>query len=99
MKSVDPSTNVEDSSEPRQFLTVKEVSARYGIPAGTIRAHVNAGLIPHVRLGRLLRFPVPELQDWEHGGGRGFARGWRRSPQEIADRKARRAKDGTDNVR
>ena len=92
MNSVDPSTNVEHSSEPRQFLTVKEVSARYGIPEGTIRAHAKAGLIPHVRHGRLIRFSVAKLEDWERGGGRGFTRGWRRSPREIAEHRARREK-------
>ena len=47
-----------------QLLDIKTVSAKLNIKESTLRAWVFQQRIPCVRLGRLVRFKVSELDEW-----------------------------------
>ena len=46
------------------FLSVPELSAYLGIKTKTIYAKIEAGEIPHYRIGRLVRFRLDEINAW-----------------------------------
>jgi excisionase family DNA binding protein len=49
------------------LLTVPELSAYLGIKIKTLYAKIEAGEIPHYRLGRLIRFRLDEINAWLEG--------------------------------
>jgi len=49
------------------LLTVPQVSAYLGIKVKTLYAKIEAGEIPHYRLGRLIRFRLDEVNVWLEG--------------------------------
>lgn len=53
------SNRVED-----RLLTVADVAEYLGLSVGTIYNKVSAGEIPHIRLGRTLRFRLSEIDAW-----------------------------------
>jgi len=46
------------------FLSVPELSAYLGIKTKTLYAKIEAGEIPHYRIGRLVRFRLDEINAW-----------------------------------
>ena len=46
------------------LLTVKEVSKRLQVKPSTIYRWAEQGIIPHLKLGRLLRFDPDEIEAW-----------------------------------
>ena len=46
------------------LLTTKEVAARLGVSRGTIIRWVSERIIPHIRLGRTLRFDPNDIENW-----------------------------------
>jgi excisionase family DNA binding protein len=54
-----------------QLLTVAEVAAALGVKRSTIYGWVDAGLIPHFKLGALLRFRQRDLEAWLEQNHRG----------------------------
>ena len=46
------------------LLTVPELSAYLGIKIKTLYAKIEAGEIPHYRVGRLVRFRLDEINAW-----------------------------------
>lgn len=46
------------------LLSVPELSAYLGIKTKTIYAKIEAGEIPHYRIGRLVRFRLDEINSW-----------------------------------
>lgn len=51
---------------PVQFLDTDAVAERYGISPETVRRWRASGTgPPFVRLGKHVRYPVPELEQWE----------------------------------
>jgi excisionase family DNA binding protein len=55
------------------LLTVDEVAQRLGVTKDWVWAQARAGRIPHVRLGRYVRFEPEELRAWWRGRRRGPA--------------------------
>lgn len=49
---------------PDRLLTAKEAGEYLGYAEGTVRNKVGRGEIPHVRLGRAVRFRKSELDQW-----------------------------------
>ena len=46
-----------------------------GVPKSWVLAEARAGRIPHVRLGRYVRFDPSEVEAWWRGRSKGPARG------------------------
>jgi len=53
------------------LLDAKQASAVLNVPASWVLAEARADRIPHVRLGRYVRFDAAELQIWWHSRRRG----------------------------
>ena len=49
--------------------TVADVEHRYGIPQRRVRDLCRAGLFPHIRLNRQIRFDMDHVADWLRSGG------------------------------
>ncbi len=47
-----------------RLLTCEEVAPMLGVQPATVREWVRAGTIPHVRIGRSIRFSEPALEAW-----------------------------------
>jgi len=55
------------ASEPQRdatLLDAKGASALLNVPASWVAAEARAGRIPHVRLGRYVRFEPDALREW-----------------------------------
>ncbi len=56
-----------------RLLTAEELAERLGVPAKWPLTQTRAGNIPHVRLGRYVRFDTAEVDRWletvKAGGG------------------------------
>lgn len=50
-------------SEP-ELLDAKEVACRLGVPESWVRSNTRSGAIPHVQLGRYVRYSWPAVQAW-----------------------------------
>jgi excisionase family DNA binding protein len=47
-----------------QLLTSEEVAARLGVKLSTVRQWVHERYIPHVKLGRSVRFDPRVIEEW-----------------------------------
>lgn len=47
-----------------KLLTVHEISNFLGVKPSTVRKWVHLGFIPHVKLGRAVRFEKRKIEDW-----------------------------------
>lgn len=47
-----------------RLLDAAEVAARLGVPTSWVRESVRSGAIPHVRLGRYVRFDPADVDTW-----------------------------------
>lgn len=70
------------------YLTIKDVTKMLQIKPATLYAWVAQGMIPHLKIGRLLRFDPDEIEVWlqDH----------RREP--IPEPTPHRRQHGTDHV-
>jgi len=50
--------------QEKKLLTISDISEYLSIKTKTIYAKVEAGEIPHYRIGRLIRFRKEEIDDW-----------------------------------
>lgn len=54
------------TEQAKLYLTAKELQQRLRVAPATLRRGVAAGnILPPVRLGRLLRWPVAAVEAWE----------------------------------
>ena len=53
------------------LLDADQAGALLNVPASWVRAEARAGRIPHVRLGRYVRFDADELAAWWQSRRRG----------------------------
>ena len=47
-----------------RLLDATEVADRLGVPTSWVREGVRSGAIPHVRLGRYVRFDLADVEEW-----------------------------------
>jgi len=52
------------------LVNVEELAAMLKVPTSWVYMHTAAGTIPHVRVGRYVRFRVEEVLAWLGDGGR-----------------------------
>ena len=61
-----------------RLLTAEEIAEQLGVPKGWPLEQARAGNIPHVRLGRYVRFDEDDVTAWveslKTGGGPSFRR-------------------------
>lgn len=50
-----------------RFYTLKEAAAILKVNPSTLSRQCSAGLFPHVRIGRVVRIPVAEVERLERG--------------------------------
>ena len=59
-----------------RLLIAEEVAERLSVPPSWVRQHTRAGAIPHVRLGRWIRYSAADVDAWvdecRTGGGPRF---------------------------
>src|SRR5688500_6736116 len=67
--STAPATMAHRSADP--LLDAKEAAALLNVPATWLLAEARAERIPHVRLGRYVRFDAGELHAWSLSRRRG----------------------------
>jgi excisionase family DNA binding protein len=53
------------------LLNAKQAAELLGVPASWVLARARADAIPHVRLGRYVRFRADDLQAWARERSRG----------------------------
>jgi excisionase family DNA binding protein len=65
-----------ERSAPAKLLTIDEVAALLQVPKSWIYERTRHGTIPHLKLGKYLRFPTAELHEWmaRHEKGNAQAR-------------------------
>ena len=66
------------TESPTPLLDANAASALLGVPATWVLAEARADRVPHVRLGRYVRFDADELEAWWRTRARGP---WRRGHQ------------------
>ena len=57
----------QQEQQEKKLLTISEVAVYLSIKVKTIYARVEAGEIPHYRIGRLIRFRLDEIDVWLEG--------------------------------
>lgn len=62
-------------TEHRPLLDAKETAELLGIRKQTLYALVRAGIVPSVRLGRLLKFPPDAVEEFIAKGGKAYEEG------------------------
>jgi excisionase family DNA binding protein len=64
-------SNNQTSKDVKLLLTIQEAAEALGISQRKLWGMTDSREIPHVRLGRCLRYPVRELEQWinEHMEG------------------------------
>jgi len=59
----------------KEFLSITDLSQYLNLKESTIYAKVEGGILPHYRIGRLIRFKKAEIDHWMEGQ--------RRAPRDI----------------
>jgi excisionase family DNA binding protein len=47
-----------------KLLTPREIADHLGVQLSTIYQWTHQGFIPHVKMGRLLRFKIQDIEKW-----------------------------------
>jgi excisionase family DNA binding protein len=59
-----------------RLLEAREVAVLLSVPVGWVREHTRSGAIPHVQLGRYVRYEHADVLAWveslKEGGGPAF---------------------------
>jgi excisionase family DNA binding protein len=53
-----------DQAESKKLFTISEIAAYLSLKQKTLYAKVEAGEIPHYKIGRLIRFRKDEIDSW-----------------------------------
>lgn len=64
-----------DGQLSSRMLRVAAVAGMLDLPEKRIYELVRAGVLPHVRVGRSIRFNADTLSAWIEAGGSGYAEG------------------------
>ena len=60
-----------DDQGKLRLYTVQEVAALLSVPVSWVYSHVASGDMPHVKVGRYVRFYPRAVMAWVEGGARG----------------------------
>jgi excisionase family DNA binding protein len=63
-----------------RLLTAAQLEQEYNIRRGQAFLLAREGILPHVRLGRQVRFDRAAIEAFLANGGRSFEGGWKRTP-------------------
>jgi excisionase family DNA binding protein len=74
------SPHVEGKRSP--LLKVPDVARLLDVKEHRVRELARQNLIPHVRIGRQLRFDSVQLNEWIARGGQALPGGWRRESSD-----------------
>lgn len=61
---------MESKKESARLVTVEEIAEFLQVPASWVYARTASNTIPHVRVGRYVRFRKGEVMQWLQAGGR-----------------------------
>lgn len=68
-----------------RLLEAKEIAELLGVPERWVREHTRSGAIPHIPLGRYVRYDEDDVAAWveslKRGGGPSFRR---HRPREVS---------------
>ena len=64
------------------LVTAECVAMYLGVSKARVYQACHEGLLPHVRLGRSLRFSPDELAAWADNNGSSYPGGWRKEVVE-----------------
>ena len=67
MTTDDTHTPAELDAAPARFYTLKEAAAILKVNPSTLSRQCAAGAFPHVKIGRVVRIPVAEVDRLERG--------------------------------
>jgi excisionase family DNA binding protein len=67
-----------------RLLTAAEVAEVLAVPERWVREHTRSGLIPHVRLGRYVRYRSDAVLSWIGEQERGGAAWRKHRPQPVS---------------
>ncbi len=67
------STNSSKDASPRKLIDINELAALWSVAKATLYNWVNQGRLPHVKLGRSLRFDVQDIEEFRQRGTMGLA--------------------------
>ena len=70
------------------LLTITELAARLNMKSSTLYAWAAQGRLPHLKLGKILRFDPDEIEAWLQQHRR----------ESLPERTSRRRRDGRDHV-
>jgi excisionase family DNA binding protein len=76
----------------KQYLNIAELSERLRVKRSTVYAWAEQGKIPHLKLGRLLRFDPDKIEVWLQTQER------ESKPQLRVQRRRRRGSDHVDDL-
>lgn len=75
-----------------RLLTASEVAELLSVPERWVREHTRSDLIPHVQLGRYIRYRPERVRDWLDEQERGGA-AWRKHRPRLAAAGPRQAEN------
>ena len=79
MNNRERTTAPEQDAADRPGLVTAHWGAGYlGVAKARVYELCREGLLPHVKLGRSLRFSPREVVAWAESGGKSYPGGWRR---------------------
>jgi excisionase family DNA binding protein len=47
-----------------RLLDANEIAERLGVPVSWVRESARSGAMPHIRLGRYVRFDLADVEEW-----------------------------------
>ncbi len=71
--------------EPARLLTAKQVSELLLVAEQRVHDMGRKNLIPHLKLGRQVRFDPHQLEQWLASGGTPLPGGWRMKASRGSD--------------
>jgi excisionase family DNA binding protein len=78
------SAEVESAVSADRLLAAAEVAELLAVPERWVREHTRSGLIPHIRLGRYVRYRRTAVIAWVEAQERGGA-AWRRNRPRVPE--------------
>lgn len=70
-------------ARPRALKDVSYPAQRIGVPKSRIYDLCRQNLMPHIRVGRQVRFDPEQIETWIKGGGQALPGGWRQEDSEV----------------